>query len=279
MSTPEPIDAYLITYFGDESIALIQWAAEHAEHFKKNFKKRFKKLSILSVDTGFSAPSWFERSQAVKQWATQDLGFEFHILKPEASFPELVEIQGKFPSRQFQWCANFLKALPLLDYLDTVDPTALGIILLAKRRTASRLQQDLPEYLYDHPKWGDRTVWHPLFLKTQADINFLLQKTPFKPLGHRSLECDPCIHSISQLEDLLRLDLSVLERTALLEKKLNQTFFPEPKFYQNNPTLQEALSQPNLDLFLKSEPNFFQNNHSPMELFDLGCGNTFGCGL
>lgn len=251
---------FLISNFGDESIALIQWAHEHA----------IGNMEVISVETGWAAPEWETRIQQAQIWLDQ-LSISHTRLTPPADFQTLIQTQGKFPSRKFQWCANFLKALPILDYLDQVDPLLDSQILLARRRLASRANLDLPEFIADEPKWGDRTVWHPLYLYSQSERDALIQKTPFSNsiLNHRSLECDPCVNS--DLPDLLRMDLSVIERTADLEKKLNAKFL-EPDLYHQAPTLDLAFSQ------IKSDP-FSKHPTSSGLLFDMGCGNTFGCGL
>ncbi len=258
--------AVLITNFGDESIALIQWALE-----RRN-QQKIQSLEIITVDTGWAAPQWASRVQLTSTWL-ESLGIKLTQLIPPANFTELVQTQGKFPTRKFQWCANFLKALPILDYLDEIDPQLNKTILLARRRSASRVNFDLPEFIPEEPKWGDRSVWHPLYLCSQEERDALIQKTPLPILGHRSLECDPCVNS--DQKDLLRMDLSVIQRTADLEKKLSSQFL-DPDLYQNFSTLDLVY-----EALLKANANFssgFSYDFSS-ELFDMGCGNTFGCGL
>ncbi len=242
----------IIANFGDESIALIQWVHDTFVNHKN--------IHIIYVNTGWAAPEWQLRVQTAKQWS-ESLGFQVHFLNPPASFENLMIQQGKFPSRKFQWCANFLKALPILDFLDELDPELNFIILLARRRAASRINFNLPEFIFEEPKWGDRKLWHPLYLHTQEDRDALITKTPFlNPLNHRSLECDPCVNS--DLKDLIRIknnkNLFVLTRLENLEKKLESQLL-SPELYPG--------------LYLE------KNNIQPAELFDMGCGNTFGCGL
>lgn len=238
----------LITNFGDESIALIQWC------FEQNLKKHLNpnNIHLIYVQTGWAAPEWAQRVATGITWANS-LGFQTHELIPPASFENLMIQQGKFPSRQFQWCANFLKALPILDFLDDLDPNLNFIILLAKRREASRVNFNLLEFIPEEPKWGDRAVWHPLYLHTQEQRDLLIQKTPLPILNHRSLECDPCVNS--DLKDVLRMPPCTLEKTRNLEKKLGSQLL--------NPDLDKNQDSP----------------RKPAELFDMGCGNTFGCGL
>jgi len=238
----------LITNFGDESIALIQWLFE--KKVEKNLNPQ--NIHLIYVRTGWAAPEWEARVSAGIAWA-KSLGFQTHELDPPASFENLMLQQGKFPSRKFQWCANFLKALPILDFLDDLDPQLNFIILLAKRREASRINFNLPEFILEEPKWGDRKVWHPLYLHTQEARDALITQTPLPILNHRSLECDPCVNSDAQ--DVCRMSPSTLEKTRHLEQKLGSKLL--------DPDLNKKTDCP----------------RKPAELFDMGCGNTFGCGL
>lgn len=249
----------VISNYGNESIALIQWAHD----------QRLDNVTVVNVDTGWSAPSWPAHVQHCKDWVL-GLGMTPITLKPKVDFESLMRTQNGFPSRKFSWCANFLKALPILDWLDspTVDPVAEATIVLARRRYASRVNFDLPEWIEEEEKLGDRKVWHPLYLHDNDSRNDLIEKANFKVMPHRSLECDPCINS--DLSDVLRMDVSVLQRTALLENELNSHLL-DPHIYHEEQNLFKAIQK------LEKSPKL--DDFEPSELFDMGCGNAFGCGL
>lgn len=249
----------IISNYGNESIALIQWAHD----------QKLKNVTVVNVDTGWSAPCWPAHVQHCKDWVGA-LGMSPVTLQPKVDFETLMHTQKSFPSRKFSWCANFLKALPLLEWLDStsVDPLAEATILLARRRASSRVNYDLPEWIEEEEKLGDRKVWHPLYLHDNDSRDDLIHKANFEVMPHRSLECDPCINS--NLNDVLRMDLSVIQRTAKLENELNAKLL-ETVIYQDQENLFKAIQK------LEKSPKL--NSFEPTELFDMGCGNAFGCGL
>ena len=252
----------IVSNFGNESIALIQWAAE----------QQLTDVTVLSIETGWSAPEWPKHVERCQSWVSA-LNMTPVRLEPKVTFKSLVQTQGNLPSRKFQWCANFLKALPLLEWLDSteVDPSGEAIILLARRRSASRINFDLPEWIDEEEKLGDRKVWHPLYQHDTQTRDELIKQAGFDVMPHRSLECDPCVNS--DLNDVLRMDLSVIERTARLETELDAQLL-DPSIYHGQKTLLEAVQH------LEKSPK--QNNATTTdsnEIFDMGCGNSFGCGL
>lgn len=250
----------ILSNFGDESIALIQWAKD----------QHIENVTVASFVTGFEAPQWNERITKGIQWV-HDLGFKHQSIEPKLGFTELMQAQGKFPTRKFQWCANFLKGLPLLDWLDDTDPNANATILIARRINASRANFDLQAHIEEEEKLGDRTLWHPLIHHSNAERDALITKAGFPILNHRSLECDPCVNS--DLNDVLRMDLSVIERTAELEKKLSARLLDEA-IYDGTDNLLAAIDTHN-----KREIRAVTGITENHELFDMGCGNAFGCGL
>lgn len=243
--------------FGNDSVALIQWA-----HLQK-----LTSVTVTYVDTGWAAPEWPARVERCKAWV-KSLGFEFVLLKPKVDFSTLMREQNSFPTRKFQWCASFLKGLPLLAWLDQPknDPGCEAIILLSHRRSASRAKVDLAEFIEESEHYGERKVWHPLYTHSVAQRDELVKDAGFEVLTHRSLECDPCVNS--DVSDVLRMDLSVVERTAKLEQELHQKML-DPAIYGAAINLREALVQ------LK-QPIVMTNS---AEMFDMGCGSPYGCGL
>lgn len=252
----------IVSNFGNESIALIQWAAE----------QQLTDVTVLSIETGWSAPEWPSHVEHCQNWVSS-LGMTPVHLEPKVTFESLIQTQGNLPSRKFQWCANFLKALPLLEWLDSadVDPSGEAIILLARRRAASRINFDLPERIEEEEKLGERQVWHPLYQHDTQARDELIKQAGFDVMPHRSLECDPCVNS--DLNDVLRMDLSVIERTAKLENEMGAQLL-DPAIYQGQKTLLEAVQQ----LKKTATPDNPTSTDSS-EMFDMGCGNSFGCGL
>jgi len=191
-------------------------------------------------------------------------------LSSKAGFAELAEQQGGFPSKKFLWCANFLKALPLLEWLDSacIDPSAESTILLARRRSAAASQFNLSEHIAESEHYGDRHVWHPLYKHSDTDMQALARKSGLPILEHRSLECDPCVNAYEA--DILRMDLPILERTKNLEQKLDQKMFAS-EVYGGAANIIRAR-----ELLEKNKRRTDKNYY---ELFTQGCGASFGCGL
>ena len=165
--------------YGDETLALIQWAFEH----------KLKNLTVVSIDTGFAAPHWPEHVTRSRTWA-ESLGMQTEHLTAKPDFATLIREQREFPSKKFQWCAGFLKGLTFNHWLDTHDPQGKATILLARRRASSKIQQDLPEFIDESEHFDERKIWHPLYQHTDAERDLLLKNAGLTPLHHRSLECD-----------------------------------------------------------------------------------------
>ncbi len=223
-----------IANYGNESTALLQWLAAAS----------LKNVYVLSVDTGWAGDSWQQRVEQGEAFARQQ-GMQAVRLSSKSTFSELVEQRQSFPNKKFQWCAGFLKGLPILEWLDEHDSACQATIVLATRRTTSRANFDLPEYIDESDYYNGRKVWHPLY--AHQSIEQLLQACPLQRLSsQRSLECQPCIHSDSN--DINHLSIKDLEKMQQLEKITNQTMFPAQFFAVN------------------------------VDYPDMGCGSPWGCG-
>lgn len=241
----------LIANFGNDSIGLIQYA----------YAQKLADVAVVSIDTGWQNPAWDMRVDAAKAWV-ESLGFEWIRLKPTLNFAELVRAQQEFPSTRFQWCAIYLKGDTCRAWLGETDPLKTATILLARRRAHSVKFQALPEFSDQHAEeFGDRKIWHPLYLHSDSALARLVADTPFAWLPHRSLECDPCVNS--DAGDLLRLDEVSLERLSALEREMQTPFLPQ--LYAGETTIAAAYPH------LKAD--------APHFLFDMGCGSPYGCGL
>lgn len=247
----------IIANFGNDSIALIQWLKE----------KSFENITVLSVDTQWAAPMWQTRVAQAENWL-QSLGFRHVRLKAKAGFSELIQHRGNFPTPKLQWCAGFLKGLPILEWLDSPqgDPEYQATILLAHRSESSPSRKNLPEYVEESEHYNERSVWHPLLHHRLKERNRLIQSSGFSLLPHRALECDPCVNS--DPNDWLRLSESSVYRTQQLEKLMQQPMFDYPKGCSD---LFEAIQS------LKAKGNAWQAQEDA-DLFEMGCGSPYGCG-
>ena len=247
----------LISNYGNDSIALIQWA----------FHQKLENVTLLSVDTGWAAPGWHDRVARAQTWA-QGLGFKTQHLKAKRGFAELMRMRGNFPTPTLQWCAGFLKGLPILDWLDSPegDPYFTSTILLAHRRDSSPQRRDLPERVPSSEHYHDRALWHPLCHHTREDRDQLIALTPFPLLPHRSLECDPCINSTHN--DWLRLAPESIAQTVKIEHALGQRLF---EYSKPHTQLDQAIQA------LQSQGQRWEPEENS-DIVEMGCGSWFGCG-
>src|SRR5687767_12234043 len=100
----------LRTNFGDDSIALIQWAKE----------ANLKHVTVVYIDTGWAASRWAERLKLGESYV-RSLGFDYISIKSPITFENTILNRGEFPCSKFQWCSSILKGLPLLDWLNQID--------------------------------------------------------------------------------------------------------------------------------------------------------------
>jgi hypothetical protein len=242
--------------YGNNTIALIQWAYEN----------KLAGVCVVHVETGWTAQEWAEQVQRGQALA-HNYGFTPITLTARATFQQLVLDRGRFPSRKFQWCAGFLKGLPFLEWLDENDAAATATILLGSRRADSRARLQLPEFIESSEHFGERRVWYPLVYHDDSTRNALIQRAGFKVLPHRSLECDPCIHS--QLNDLQRLSPDTCQRVARLEEQIQQPFF-DPETVGGMRNMEQAVAWAKQQLPVTDTLS--------LEQFDLGCGAFFACG-
>lgn len=236
----------LIANFGDDSIALIQYAHE----------LNLNNVVVLSVDTGWKGILWKARIEEADLWM-QRIGFKSAHLEPEYDFSALVKARKHFPSQSFHWCSTFLKGLTILNWLDEYDDDLKAIILLPHRQDMSKSQADLPIEVANSKFYDDRKVRYPLRHFNRDMRNNLISRTPFKvPLNHRSLECHPCVHFTKR--DITTLSELDIERVLCVEKKIGKTMFDR-----------------NFDKYLHA----LEKNTNYYDEFSRTCSWDYGCGL
>lgn len=266
----------ILTNYGDDSLALIQWA------LKSDLLKPLRSQNLLKVvyiDTGFAASTWALRVQQGQEYLEKH-GIEAIHLRSPISFQDSVLGRNAFPTPKFQWCSTVLKGLPLLDWLDSVDTHCQSVILLAKRRETLLSPYDtLPEWVEHSEHYNNRSLWHPLIEYDEAMRNALLGETQIMPLGHRSLECDPCVNSNEKTLSLLS-DADIL-KVKNLESAIGNPMFPSDAF-RGVRGIEAVVQQAGCSL--QKSQKFSENDKKcfhlqETSLFYRGCGNPFGCGL
>lgn len=169
--------------YGNDSIALIQWARE----------KGLDDVHVAYSDTGWAAPFWAERVDRCEAWV-RSLGFTHHRIESEG-MRSLVERKKGWPRQGYQYCTTHLKLEPAKAWLAEHDPEGEAVCLVGIRRAESRARRAFPEWTEDSDNHGGRTLWAPLVRFSDEDRDKLLRRAGFEPLPHRSQECYPCVNA------------------------------------------------------------------------------------
>jgi 3'-phosphoadenosine 5'-phosphosulfate sulfotransferase (PAPS reductase)/FAD synthetase len=207
----------LFCSYGNDSIALIQWAHE----------KKLKDVTCLYSDTGWSAEEWPARVSRGEALA-QSYGFKTVQTKSEGMVSLVMRKRG-WPGSggQGQFCTGELKVIPALKWLDEHDPEKEATALTGVRRSESAHRSDAPEHILESERHGGRELWQPLVRHTDEMRNALLARAGFEVLPHRSLECYPCINA--NIDDLRLLSAERIALVDVTEKALGFTKKGKPR--------------------------------------------------
>ena len=237
---------------GNDSLAMIQWSIE----------QNIPDVHVVFCDTGWAAPGWIVRVEKVHAYAKAN-GMEAHIVK-SLGMQELVRMKKGFPGNAQQFCTAHLKGVPFLEWIDEADKDYKAIVMVGKRRVESEARKNTPEYIYNSDYHGGRTLWHPLYLHTDAERNALIERSGFEILPHRSLECNPCVNANRQ--DFLRLTPGEIERVNELEVEIGKPMFRPKRF--------SALGIYGVIAWAKDG-----RDRGDFAEEDAQCASLFGCGL
>ena len=201
--------------YGNDSIALIQWAYEQG----------LKDVAVLYCDTGWAAPYWNKRVEEAEAWV-ESLGYTAHRTESDG-FVALAKRKKAWPYNGAQFCTKELKIKPALDWMEEYDPVKDAVVMIGIRRAESRHRATHAEWTYDSENHGGRDLHAPLVRHTDADRDKLLAATPFEALPHRSMECYPCINA--NRSDLKQLDESRVAEIEALETEMGFTRNNKPR--------------------------------------------------
>lgn len=191
--------------YGNDSVALIQWARESA----------LTDVVVLYSDTGWARESWAERVWQMELWVTT-LGY-MPARTASIGMEELVRRKKMWPQRLMQFCTKELKIVPTIEWLAKHDPDRRAIILTGVRREESANRAAAPAFVINSANDGGRCVMQPLVTFTEEDRNALLARAGFEPLPHRSEECK-CINS--GRADISRWDAEDIAEIRRIEESL-----------------------------------------------------------
>lgn len=206
----EPIRFVIFVSYGNDSVALIQWAHEQS----------LEGVAVVFTDTGWAAEGWMERVERCEEWV-RSLGFTPYRTS-SIGFRELARQKKGFPTQRYQWCSYVLKIEPGQRWLEQYDPDARAVCLIGVRREESAGRVDFPEWLPRSENHGGRVVIAPFATWTAEQRNVLIERAGFEVLPHRSRECK-CINS--NRTDMRRFTDVDWQDIADIEAEIGKTMF------------------------------------------------------
>ena len=243
------------TSYGNDSKALIQYI----------YEQNIKDVVCVYIDTGWASDSWIDEIEKGEELAKK-CGFDTLRIKPEVQFEELMKMKKGFPNQRYQWCSGLLKGIPFLNWIDSVDPKAEFTVLVGKRREESKERASTPEFIESSEYHGGRRLWHPLYLHDEAMRNELIERAGCEVLAHRSHECHPCVNA--NREDFKLMNHKDVKKVMELELAVGKTMF-RPKRHNGAKGIVDVVEWAKRGKFIEGQD----------DMFDLGCGSPFGCGL
>jgi 3'-phosphoadenosine 5'-phosphosulfate sulfotransferase (PAPS reductase)/FAD synthetase len=218
------MDYVVFASYGNDSVALIQWAHEH----------NLAGVTVAYSNTGWAASWWLSRVEQAEAWA-KSLGFAVARIESEG-MESLVARKKAWPRRgggKFQFCTEALKQDPAMRWLAERDPSGESICMTGVRREESENRRDAPEWAEESPRHGGRRLWQPLVLHTVGVRDALVMKTPMPLLPFRSKECYPCVNArkaeLRFLDDEARERVRRIEAAAGINSKGNARVMFSPK--------------------------------------------------
>ena len=176
---------FLFASFGNDSIALVQWAHEN----------ELEDLHVVYSNTGWASEDWPARVEAGAALC-EFYGFQFRELSSEGMENLVKRKKGwPMPASNMQFCTGELKVNPSLAFMDELDPNKEWVCLVGVRREESENRSSFPEYVEESEKHGGRTLYAPLVRVLESERNELIERAGFDVLPYRSRECFPCINA------------------------------------------------------------------------------------
>lgn len=238
--------------YGNDSIALIQWAHERS----------LPDVTVAYCDTGWAAPYWPQRVIEGERLATS---YGFAIVRCKSvGMDALVRQRKGWPGNAQQFCTAHLKGIPFLMWLDEIDTEDKAVVLIGKRRAESEARKNIPEIIEASEYHGGRRLWHPLYAHTDDERNALLHRAGFDVLPHRSRECSPCVNA--NRADFIALTPGEVERVNDLEVAVGKPMYRPQRF--------GAVGIHGVIAWARSG-----RDRGSIEDEEAECASLFGCGL
>jgi hypothetical protein len=267
VATNQPIRFVIFVSYGNDSVALIQWAHEQG----------LEGVAVVFTDTGWAADGWMERVERCEAWVRR-LGFTPYRTS-SIGFRQLARDKKGFPTQRYQWCSFILKIEPGRRWLAEFDPDGRAVCLVGVRQEESADRADFPEWLVKSVNHGDRMMLAPFASWNEAQRNELLARAGFEPLPGRSRECK-CINS--NREDMRRFTDADWAEISAAEEEIGKTMFrPHRHMGARGAAEVRKWAEANRGEYQPSNPlqGAVEIEDAPDEPDLLACRDTFGgCG-
>lgn len=200
--------------YGNDSVALVQWAHENA----------LEDVAVVYSDTGWSTADWRQRVIGMEDWV-RGLGFTPYRTE-SIGFADLAREKKGFPTQRYQWCSFRLKIEPGMRWLDENDPHKVAICIVGARRAEAAdpesTRAKFPEYLVRSENHGGRMMLAPMVDWDENARNGFLERAGVEPLPHRSRECK-CINS--NKKDMIRFTETDIAEIEALEAEIGRPMY------------------------------------------------------
>jgi 3'-phosphoadenosine 5'-phosphosulfate sulfotransferase (PAPS reductase)/FAD synthetase len=200
---------YIFTSYGNDSIALIQWAHEQG----------LEDVWAVHSSTGWAASYWAGRVLKAENWV-ESLGFKARRTGSEG-MENLVRRKKAWPrggGGKYQFCTEALKKAPANEWMDRHDPEKQATVITAIRRCESKNRSTAPEWVTASENHGGRELWQPLVRWSDNMRDERIERTPFRVLPYKSKECWPCVNAGKK--ELRHLEPERIELIDLVEQEM-----------------------------------------------------------
>ncbi len=258
---------YLITFSGGkDSLAIILWEM-------KNLK--FDQWDVVFCDTGWESPETYAYIDFIESYigkkfirlktAKFETKLEQHlhdsiirIFGGPNVFAEMVLAKGRFPSTRARFCTEFLKMMPMIDYILSLDYDVVVVQGVRAEESASRAALSASDdyfRFYFEPKKQDKKgsdvydtyrtkevkqwcndhqadVERPILHLTAVEVFEMIFSAGLKPnplyfKGHARVGCYPCIMcQLGEIKLIAENDPHRIEQLEQLEQLSGSSFFP-----------------------------------------------------
>ncbi len=268
VATNAPIRFVIFCSYGNDSVALIQWAHE----------QELDGVAVVFTDTGWAADGWMERVEKAEAWV-RSLGFTPYRTS-SIGFRQLAREKRGFPTQQFQWCSYILKIEPGQRWLEQHDPDVRAVCLIGVRQEESEERADFPEGLPRSANHGNRVMIAPFATWRTEQRDELIRRAGFEVLPHRSRECK-CINA--KRDDMRRFTDADWQEIEAAEEEIGRTMY-RPHRHMGAKGAREVRRWANSERGKyrppKPVPGAIDLEDAPDEQDSLVCKNTMegGCG-